>query len=149
MTRSIREVPRLVFVDTSAYYAIADPRDRDSAGARESLRWLVSGGAELMTTNFVVAELHALFTTRGNRENARRMLLTLDRSRLTTVIRATEDDEQRAKSIVLQYSDKDFSLTDAISFAVMERLGITHAFTLDRHFRQYGWIVIDSLDQPR
>lgn len=149
MTQSIREVPHLVFVDTSAYYAIADPRDQDSARARETLRRLASGGTELITTNFVVAELYALFITRGNRENARRMLLMFDRSRLTTVIRASEDDEQRAKAIVLQYDDKDFSLTDAISFAVMERLGITHAFTLDRHFRQYGWLVIDSLDQPR
>lgn len=148
MTRSIREVPRIVFVDTSAYYAIADARDQDSTRSRETLRWLVSGGAELVTTNFIVAELHALFITRGNRESARRSLLTFDRSRLTTVVRATEDDERRAKDIVLQYGDKDFSLTDAISFAVMERLGISHAFTLDRHFRQYGWQVVDSLDQP-
>jgi predicted nucleic acid-binding protein len=39
-----------------------------------------------------------------------------------------------------QYGDKDFSFTDAISFGVMERLGIHVAFTFDRHFRQYGFI---------
>jgi predicted nucleic acid-binding protein len=148
MTRSI-EVPQLVFVDTSAYYAIADPRDQDSTAARETLRWLVSGRAQLYTTNFVVAELHALFITRGNRESARRALQTFDRSRSTTVVRATEDDERRAKEIVLQYDDKDFSLTDAISFAVMERLGITHAFTLDRHFQQYGWQVVEAPRRQR
>lgn len=144
MSRSTGESPRLIFVDTSAFYAIADPLDQDSAGARERFRWLVSGGTELVTTNFVVAELHALFITRGKRENAKRMLLAFDRSRTTNVVRATEEDERRAREIVLQYDDKDFSLTDAISFSVMERLGITQAFSLDRHFRQYGWPIIDG-----
>ena len=33
-------------------------------------------------------------------------------------------------------------MTDAISFAVMERLHITRAFTFDRHFAQYGFTVL-------
>ena len=38
-----------------------------------------------------------------------------------------------------RYRDKDFSLCDAIAFAVMERLHAKLAFTFDRHFRQYGF----------
>jgi predicted nucleic acid-binding protein len=34
-------------------------------------------------------------------------------------------------------------LTDAISFAVMERPGIGHAFAFDRHFAQYGVALLD------
>ncbi len=41
-----------------------------------------------------------------------------------TIIRVSEADEQRAHEIIYQYDDKDFSLTDATSFAVMERLHI-------------------------
>ena len=48
-------------------------------------------------------------------------------------------DERRAREIVFGYADKDFSLTDATSFAVMERLRIPQAFTLDRNFAQFGW----------
>jgi predicted nucleic acid-binding protein len=33
-------------------------------------------------------------------------------------------------------------LTDATSFAIMERLGILEAFSFDRHFRQFGFSVI-------
>jgi predicted nucleic acid-binding protein len=40
----------------------------------------------------------------------------------TTVIRVRAVDEVRARQIIYRYDDKDFSLTDAISFAVMERL---------------------------
>jgi predicted nucleic acid-binding protein len=43
-----------------------------------------------------------------------------------------------------QYDDKDFSLTDALSFAVMDRLEISEAFTFDHHFRQYGFRVPDD-----
>jgi predicted nucleic acid-binding protein len=58
------------------------------------------------------------------------------------IVRVRSRDEDRAWQIITQYSDKDFSLTDAISFAVMERLGIKTAFSLDRHFTQFGWQTI-------
>ncbi len=66
------------------------------------------------------------------------MLREIDDS-LTTIVRAEADDERRARQILERYDAKDFSLTDAISFAVMERLRIGHAFTFDRHFAQYGF----------
>jgi predicted nucleic acid-binding protein len=37
---------------------------------------------------------------------------------------------------------KVFSMTDATSFVVMERLGIRHALSFDRDFRQYGWTLL-------
>ena len=48
----------------------------------------------------------------------------------------------RGQQIIFQYSDKDFSLTDATSFAVMERLRIGTAFSYDRHFAQYGFALL-------
>ena len=43
---------------------------------------------------------------------------------------------------MFQYQDKDFPLVDAISFSVMERLGISVAFAFDQHFTQYGWTAL-------
>jgi uncharacterized protein len=48
-------------------------------------------------------------------------------------------DERRAVEIIRRYHDKDLSLTDATSFAVMERLRIGWAFSFDRDFNQYGF----------
>jgi uncharacterized protein len=50
--------------------------------------------------------------------------------------------DRRATAIIRQYDDKAFSFTDAASFAVMQRLGIRHAFTFDRHFQQFGFSVL-------
>ena len=41
-------------------------------------------------------------------------------------------------------SDKEWSLTDCISFVVMEREGLTDALTGDRHFEQAGFKVLLS-----
>lgn len=54
------------------------------------------------------------------------------------VLRAAPSDEERAREIVARYADKDWSLCDAISFAVMERNRVKVAFSFDRHFLQYG-----------
>ena len=58
------------------------------------------------------------------------------------VERATVEDERRAVQIVLHFRDKDFSLVDASSFALMERLGLVRAVAFDPHFRQYGQFVV-------
>lgn len=61
------------------------------------------------------------------------------------VERITEVDEKRAVEIINYYTDKTYSFTDATTFAAMERLGITRAFTFDRHFVQYGFHVWNNL----
>jgi predicted nucleic acid-binding protein len=62
----------------------------------------------------------------------------------TTLVWVTPADVARARTIIYQYTDKDFSLTDATSFAVMERLGLRLAFTFDRDFAQYGFTVLTA-----
>jgi predicted nucleic acid-binding protein len=41
-----------------------------------------------------------------------------------------------------RHADKDWSLCDAISFVVMDARRIGTAFSFDRHFRQYGKLVV-------
>ena len=57
-------------------------------------------------------------------------------------------EEDQAKTILATHTDKDWSLCDAISFAVLESRGARSAFTFDRHFRQYGRFEIPSVVAP-
>ena len=41
-----------------------------------------------------------------------------------------------------QYQDQNFSLTDAVSFTIMEELGIREALTLDGHFATAGFVQV-------
>lgn len=139
-------IVRRVFVDTSAYFAVANRRDRAHPSCSVLMRRLVNERRRFFTTNFVLAELHALLLTRLDRQIAARVLADIDASTLTTIVRVSARDERRAREIVFGYGDKDFSLTDATSFAVMERLRIPVAFTLDQNFAQFGLVVL-ALDR--
>jgi len=41
-----------------------------------------------------------------------------------------------------QRLDKEWGLTDCISFVVMQERGITEALTADHHFRQAGFLAL-------
>lgn len=134
---------RRIFVDTSAYYAATDEYDQQHELAALTLRQLVADRYEFVTSNFVLAELHALIIARIGRSVAYDTLVDLLASE--RVIDVTEHEHLRAMEILRQYADKSFTLTDAYSFAVMERFEILSAFTFDRHFEQFGWRVVPSL----
>jgi len=75
--------------------------------------------------------------TRVGATEANELLTTIDESR-TAIIRADEEDEAHARDIICRHGSHDNSLTDAISLAVMDRLGLRRAFTFDDHFSRHG-----------
>jgi len=123
-----------VLIDTSAVYALLDRDDRNHAGAKARLKKLKRSRAEPILTNFIVAETHALLLAHLGAATARSWLL----SNVWPIERVTDADEAKAREIIRQYTDKTFSYTDAVSFAVMDRTGIERALAFDRHFEQYG-----------
>lgn len=131
------------FADTSAFAALANRRDDRHDDAVAISRRLSREHWRLYTTNFVLAETHALLLARLNRIVAAQTLHEIDRSN-TTIIRVTVADERRAREIVYRYTDKDFSLTDATSFAVMERLRLRQVYTFDRDFAQFGFQAVTA-----
>ena len=130
-----------VFVDTSAYLALSDRDDEHHAQAAAVMSQLNRARYRQVTTNVLIIEAHALFPSRLGSIAGREFLAEIQQSS-TVVIRVRAADEERAKQIVFRYADKDFSLADAISFVVMERLQIRQAFTFDQHFAQYGFSVL-------
>lgn len=113
---------RRVFVDTSAFFAAASRRDANHAAASAAMAHLILDRFHVVTTNFVLAELHALALARGTAADALGIVRRIRQSPAATIVRVRTRDEERAWEIIQQYDDKGFSLTDALSFAVMERM---------------------------
>jgi predicted nucleic acid-binding protein len=134
---------RRAFLDSSAFLSLFDLHDQHHQEALDVWTRLTEARWRTFTTNFVVAETHSLFLVRLGQRSATEFLRGILQSSATTV-RVNLRDEERARAIVFQYNHKDFSITDATSFAVMERLGIPYAFTFDRHFAQYGLAVLSG-----
>jgi len=132
-----------VFVDTSAFFALVAPRDAHHHIALAVRRRMAAEHWHLFTTDLIVAETHALTLARLGRRIALRIVADIDQGTVT-VIRPSSADGATARGILRRYEDKDFSLTDATSFAVMERLGIPFAFAFDRNFAQYGLSLLTS-----
>jgi uncharacterized protein len=140
--RSAAYLPPGAFVDTSGFYALLDRSDSNHGRAVTLYRAISAAGTQLVLTNFIRAEAHALILNRLAHTITDRFLADLRSIPADNLIRVSEADELAALELIARYQDKDFSLTDATSFVVMERLGITHAFTFDDDFRQYGWTVL-------
>jgi predicted nucleic acid-binding protein len=60
------------------------------------------------------------------------------------VVRVRKTDEDKAIALIRAYRDKLYSLCNALSFVVMERLRIREAISLDQDFRSYGRFTVLS-----
>ncbi len=93
----------------------------------------------LASSNLVVAEAYALIRRAAGHAAAMRVLRSLCQS--SRLLRVYSDPalESDAEAILARYADQDFSLADAVSFAVMRQRGIAEAFAFDRHFLAAGF----------
>lgn len=118
-----------LFVDTSIWYAAADSSDRSNARAKAILR----SGESLVTTDHVLVETWTLLRHRLQRSAAERFWEGM-RSGVAAIEPVGVADLETAWQIGLSWRDQDFSIVDRTSFAVMSRLGIERAASLDDHF---------------
>lgn len=130
-----------LFMDTSAFIALNDRSDANHEAATGFFtpKNLASLRVIPVTTNFVFAEVYAYFC-RFHRV-AVMIGESIRTSEVLKYLRVEEADENAAWELAKKYTDKDFSFTDCLSFAVMTRLGCRKAFAFDQHFRQMGFEV--------
>ena len=132
---------RSVLWDSSAILALLDADDADHAQAVLVAREIASQARPSFVTNYIEAETHALLLRKLGRTIARQWLLTGG----LPVVRVLPAEEQKAREILARHTDKDWTLCDAISFAMLDARRVGRAFTFDHHFRQYGRIQVLGL----
>lgn len=131
-----------LFVDTSAWYPIADKSVAGAIRVRNALHERVAGGARIVTTNLIVAETHALLLRRVGRPVALAFVRNVVR---TPNVIVTSDPDLEAAAVagwLDRFADQAFSLADVVGFAVMKQRGIREALTLDRHFTVAGFVAV-------
>jgi len=135
-------MPRRVFVDTSAWVAVADSKDSHHEAATKAYAHLLKSHVTFVTTILVIAETQAWLRRRMSAEIALLFLKNANESPRIKVVYPDFRMEAEAKRILRQYADQDFSLADAISFAFMRQDGLTEAFAYDRHFAAAGFTLV-------
>jgi predicted nucleic acid-binding protein len=125
---------KTVLWDSSAVLALLDADDTDHERAVGIADQIADEGRPCFITNYIEAEAHALLLRKLGRALAREWLLAGG----LPVVRVTQREEETAKEILTRYADKNWSLCDAISFAVIDSRGVGAAFSFDQHFTQYG-----------
>jgi predicted nucleic acid-binding protein len=118
-----------LFVDTSIWYAAADSSDVSNMQAKTVL----SSGESLVTSDHVLVETWSLLRNRIHRQAAEKFWEAV-RGGIAVVEPIGPADLEAAWQIGISYRDQDFSIVDRTSFALMHRLGIERAATLDDDF---------------
>lgn len=138
-----------LFVDTSAWYPVLMSDHPDHAAVAAVMEDALRAGTRLVTTNLVVAETHALLLHRAGRARALAFVRAVTEPS-TVVVPSTAELEHIAISDWLaRFADQDFSMTDAVSFAVMKQRDITRVITLDAQFVTAGFEVAPAPAQRR
>ena len=127
----------IVLMDTVGLIALWEESDQWHAGAEKAMTALNALQARLVTTSAILLEC-------GNAASRKpyRTEVDLLRRKLKAdgrLIVPTESDIDLAWTDYRRGTAGDAGIVDHVSFTVMRRLGITDAFTNDRHFRAAGF----------
>jgi predicted nucleic acid-binding protein len=126
-----------VFADTYYYLALLNADDDDHGRAVAATRQF---SGRFVTTDWVLTELADGLSRGAGRVAATGLIRDLLGDTAVTVVEANRDLFERGLDLYDKRPDKNWSLTDCISFVVMEREKITQALTADRHFEQAGFV---------
>ncbi len=131
-----------VFIDTSlliAAYIVSDPSHQS---AMRELSMLEDADTQFLTTDAVLTEFCNSLAKAALRTRAAAAVQALMAREDVTVVRVNEALWHRAFALYQSRVDKEWGLTDCLSFEVMRERRIKVALTGDHHFAQAGFTTL-------
>ena len=125
-----------VFADTFYFIALLSPQDEAHADAE---RFAADEHVTLVTTAWVLTELADGLAKTEGRNIFEKLLRDLESDPRVELVQTDEELWGRGVEMYARRSDKEWSLTDCISFVVMTDRQIRDALTGDHHFAQAGF----------
>ncbi len=127
---------KAVFADTSFYIALVNPKDEwHTVAMRRAQAW----NERILTTEYVLLETANWLARSDDRGAFVHLADQIQSDPQTIIVWGGRDLFERGRILYSERADKDWSLTDCISFAVMHDHEIADALTGDRHFEQAGF----------
>jgi uncharacterized protein len=128
-----------LFLDASYAIALASSTDQHHERAVELAQEIETGDRRLVTARAVVLEIGNALANLRYRIAAFALLDAIERDPNVEIVPLSEELYRRSLELYRQHQDKEWGLTDCVSFAVMRERSITDALTADDHFRQAGF----------
>ncbi len=130
---------KTVFADTYFFIAAVNSRDADHAAAldyfgRDQLRFV--------TTAWVLSEVASALAPRSSRTAFIKLHNNLRNDSAVEIVPPTPELFASGIDLYASRPDKEWSLTDCISFVVMHAKDIREALTGDHHFTQAGFTIL-------
>jgi predicted nucleic acid-binding protein len=127
----------MIFIDTGYFIALLDPTDALHDRAR---RWAARPKQRYLVTEYVLWETVNFFLAHpADRSKIHALLDRTYHDKACTVVRATPEPFMAGLKLHRSMIDKQWSLTDCISFTVMRQYGVGSALSHDHHFQQAGF----------
>lgn len=132
----------MIFVDTGFLYALVDERDQNHQRVIEVLGEYRNQDLEAfgLTTNHVVEETITLLRKRSHRDRGVAHDIAVEVGQklydgvFGRVHHVTPSEERKAFEYFTRHKDKVYSMTDCVSFVIMDAYKITEALTVDAGF---------------
>jgi predicted nucleic acid-binding protein len=121
----------VAFVDASALVALADWDDISHGAAVAAYDDLVANGFALFTTNLAFIQAHCLLTAVLGPDVA---LMWLERCRIPIYPISAEDLATARSNVASSGATDESAMTTAVHLAVLDRLGVSDVFAVERDF---------------
>jgi len=131
---------RAAFADTVGLLALWDRSDQWHEPAERAFSTLAKNRTALFTTSFVLLECANAAARRPYRVEVDRLRIEMEHGGF--VIHPTQEEWRGGWEAYARGDADRAGVVDHVSFLVMRRLGIAHAFTNDRHFGTAGFEVL-------
>jgi predicted nucleic acid-binding protein len=128
-----------VFLDTAYVIALASATDEFHSQALSLAEELEASGTHLLTTWAVLLEIGNALSRVQYRRAAIQLFSSLRTDPDVEIIPLSDQLLEQALKLYSERPDKEWGLTDCVSFVVMQARGIREALTTDEHFQQAGF----------